>query len=259
VVESEQLQMDTAGTLKEITSSLGIPFIFKSSYDKANRSSGTSFRGPGMARGLEILAKVKKELGVPILTDVHSERDCRGRQGGDVLQTPLSRAGRPTSSRSRAIHKPVNIEGPVLAPRLKNVIDKARAAARGKRLRLGQLFMACERGASFGYNNSCPTCARWRSCGDRRAGGVRRHALGVQLPGGQGTSSAVTRNGPVLARGGRGRGRGCSWKHISIPPRRCPTVPTPCRSQTHEGAAGNCRRWMRSPRKTATSKTTFSC
>ena len=138
VVESEQLQMDTAGTLKEITSSLGIPFIFKSSYDKANRSSGTSFRGPGMSRGLEILAKVKRELNLPILTDVHSEAEIGAVAAVvDVLQTPAFLCRQTDFIHAVAQSgKPVNIKkGQFLAPGdMKNVIDKARAAAREKGL-----------------------------------------------------------------------------------------------------------------------------
>ena len=134
VVESEQLQMDTAGTLKEITTALGIPFIFKSSYDKANRSSGTTFRGPGMEKGLEILAKVRRELHLPILTDVHSESEiAHVAQVVDVLQTPafLCRQTDFIHAVARS-GKPVNIKkGQFLAPHdMKNVIDKARSAAR---------------------------------------------------------------------------------------------------------------------------------
>ncbi|MFL6694067.1 MAG: 3-deoxy-8-phosphooctulonate synthase, partial [Ramlibacter sp.] len=156
VVESEQLQMDTAGALKEITSALGIPFIFKSSYDKANRSSGTSFRGPGMERGLEILAKVKKDLALPIVTDVHAESEiAQVAKVVDVLQTPAFLCRQTDFIRAVAQSgKPVNIKkGQFLAPHdMKNVIDKARAAAREKGLPEDN-FMACERGASFGYNN----------------------------------------------------------------------------------------------------------
>ena len=134
VIESEQLQMDTAGTLKEITSALGIPFIFKSSYDKANRSSGSTFRGPGMEKGLEILAKVKRELHVPILTDVHTEADIPAVAAVvDVLQTPAFLCRQTDFIRAVAQSgKPVNIKkGQFLAPHdMKNVIDKARAAAR---------------------------------------------------------------------------------------------------------------------------------
>ncbi len=156
VVESEQLQMDVAGQLKEITSALDIPFIFKSSYDKANRSSGSSFRGPGMDKGLEILAKVKRELQVPILTDVHTEAEIPAVAAVvDVLQTPAFLCRQTDFIRAVAQSgKPVNIKkGQFLAPHdMKNVIDKARAAAREAGLAEDN-FMACERGASFGYNN----------------------------------------------------------------------------------------------------------
>ena len=156
VVESEQLQMDVAGRLKEMTSALGIPFIFKSSYDKANRSSGSTFRGPGMERGLEILAKVRRELGVPILTDVHSEAEVPAVAAVvDVLQTPAFLCRQTDFIRAVAQSgKPVNIKkGQFLAPHdMKTVIDKARAAAREKGLP-EDVFMACERGVSFGYNN----------------------------------------------------------------------------------------------------------
>src|SRR5438309_914633 len=139
VVESEQLQMDVAGQLKEITSALGIPFIFKSSYDKANRSSGTSFRGPGMEKGLEILAKVKRTLGVPVLTDVHSEAEiAQVAATVDVLQTPAFLCRQTDFIRAVAQSgKPVNIKkGQFLAPHdMKNVIDKARSAASSRRSR----------------------------------------------------------------------------------------------------------------------------
>jgi len=131
VVESEQLQMDVAGRLKEMTSALGIPFIFKSSYDKANRSSGASFRGPGMEKGLEILAKVRRELKVPVLTDVHSEAEIPAVAAAvDVLQTPAFLCRQTDFIRAVAQSgKPVNIKkGQFLAPHdMKNVIDKARA------------------------------------------------------------------------------------------------------------------------------------
>ena len=134
VIESEQLQMDTAGALKDITRSLGIPFIFKSSFDKANRSSGSSFRGPGQAQGLEILAKVKRELQVPVLTDVHSEDQIAAVAAVvDVLQTPAFLCRQTDFIRAVAQSgRPVNIKkGQFLAPHdMKHVIDKARAAAR---------------------------------------------------------------------------------------------------------------------------------
>ena len=156
VIESEQLQMDAAGTLKEITASLGIPFIFKSSFDKANRSSGHTFRGPGMAQGLAILAKVKRELQLPVLTDVHSEDQiAQVAAVVDVLQTPAFLCRQTDFIRAVAQSGlPVNIKkGQFLAPGdMKNVIDKARSAAREVGLSEDR-FMACERGVSFGYNN----------------------------------------------------------------------------------------------------------
>jgi len=204
VVESEQLQMDTAGTLKEITTSLGIPFIFKSSFDKANRSSGTSFRGPGRERGLEILAKVKRELGLPVLTDVHTEDDISAAAAVvDVLQTPAFLCRQTDFIRAAAQSgKPVNIKkGQFLAPHdMKNVIDKARAAAKEKGLP-EDLFMACERGASFGYNNLVSDMRSLAIMRETGAPVVFDATHSVQLPGGQGTSSGGQREMvPVLAR-----------------------------------------------------------
>jgi len=206
VVESEQLQMDVAGHLQEITSALGIPFIFKSSYDKANRSSGTSFRGPGMERGLEILAKVKRELNVPILTDVHSETEISAVAAVvDVLQTPafLCRQTDFIHAVARS-GKPVNIKkGQFLAPGdMKNVIAKAREAARDAGLETDN-FMACERGASFGYNNLVSDMRSLAIMRDTGAPVVFDVTHSVQLPGGQGTSSGGQREFvPVLARAG---------------------------------------------------------
>ncbi|WP_341916134.1 3-deoxy-8-phosphooctulonate synthase [Polaromonas sp. YR568] len=204
VVESEQLQMDTAGTLKEITASLGIPFIFKSSYDKANRSSGTSFRGPGMEKGLEILAKVKRELNLPILTDVHSESEIAAVAAVvDVLQTPAFLCRQTDFIHAVAQSgKPVNIKkGQFLAPGdMKNVIDKARAAAREKGLNADN-FMACERGASFGYNNLVSDMRSLAIMRETGAPVVFDATHSVQLPGGMGTSSGGQREMvPVLAR-----------------------------------------------------------
>ena len=204
VVESEQLQMDTAGTLKEITASLGIPFIFKSSYDKANRSSGTTFRGPGMEKGLEILAKVKRELNLPILTDVHSESEIATVAAVvDVLQTPAFLCRQTDFIRAVAQSgKPVNIKkGQFLAPGdMKNVIDKARAAAREKGLNEDN-FMACERGASFGYNNLVSDMRSLAIMRETGAPVVFDATHSVQLPGGMGTSSGGQREMvPVLAR-----------------------------------------------------------
>jgi 2-dehydro-3-deoxyphosphooctonate aldolase (KDO 8-P synthase) len=204
VVESEQLQMDTAGTLKEITAELGIPFIFKSSYDKANRSSGGSFRGPGMERGLEILANVRKQLGVPVITDVHTESEVpHVASVVDVLQTPAFLCRQTDFIRAVAQSgKPANLKkGQFLSPaEMVNVIDKARAAAAEKGLET-DAFMACERGASFGYNN---LVSDMRSLAIMRGTGapvVFDATHSVQQPGGLGTSSGGQREMvPVLAR-----------------------------------------------------------
>ena len=204
VVESEQLQMDVAGQLQEITRSLGIPFIFKSSYDKANRSSGTSFRGPGMARGLDILAKVRSTLNVPILTDVHTEAEIpQVASVVDVLQTPAFLCRQTDFIRAVAqCGKPVNIKkGQFLAPHdMKNVIDKARAAAREVGLPEDN-FMACERGATFGYNNLVSDMRSLAIMRNTGAPVVFDATHSVQLPGGQGTSSGGQREFvPVLSR-----------------------------------------------------------
>ena len=208
VIESEQLQMDVAGQLKELCVSLGIPFIFKSSYDKANRSSGSTPRGPGMERGLEILAKVKRELQVPVLTDVHTEAEVAAVAAVvDVLQTPAFLCRQTDFIRAVAQSgKPVNIKkGQFLAPAdMKNVIEKARSAAAEKGLPTHH-FLACERGVSFGYNNLIS---------DMRGLAIMRHGAerndtpvvfdathSVQLPGGQGSTSGGQREFvPVLAR-----------------------------------------------------------
>ncbi|SDM19297.1 2-dehydro-3-deoxyphosphooctonate aldolase (KDO 8-P synthase) [Oryzisolibacter propanilivorax] len=204
VVESEQLQLDVAGQLQEITRALGIPFIFKSSFDKANRSSGSSFRGPGMERGLEILAKVKRELGVPVLTDVHTEAEVPHVAAVvDVLQTPAFLCRQTDFIRAVAQSgKPVNIKkGQFLAPGdMKNVIDKARAAAREAGLPEDN-FMACERGASFGYNNLVSDMRSLAIMRETGAPVVYDATHSVQLPGGQGTSSGGMREMvPVLSR-----------------------------------------------------------
>ena len=204
VIESEQMAMDTAGQLKEITSSLGIPFIYKSSFDKANRSSGTSFRGLGMEKGLEILAKVKKEIGVNILTDIHDIGEVKPVAAVvDVLQTPAFLCRQTDFIRACAQSgKPVNIKkGQFLAPGdMKNVIDKARSAA--KEVGLSEdMFMACERGASFGYNNLVSDMRSLAIMRETNAPVVFDATHSVQLPGGQGTSSGGQREMvPVLAR-----------------------------------------------------------
>ena len=204
VIESEQLQIDVAGQLKEITSALGIPFIFKSSFDKANRSSGTSFRGPGLEKGLDILAKVRHQLGVPVLTDVHSEEHIADVASVvDVLQTPAFLCRQTDFIRAVAQSgKPVNIKkGQFLAPGdMKNVIDKARAAAREAGLN-DDNFMACERGVSFGYNNLVSDMRSLAIMRETAAPVVFDATHSVQLPGGQGTSSGGQREFvPVLAR-----------------------------------------------------------
>ena len=204
VIESQQMALDTAGRLKEITSELGIPFIYKSSFDKANRSSGSSFRGLGMEKGLEILAEVKKQIGVPVLTDVHEIDEIKPVAAVvDMLQTPAFLCRQTDFIRACAQSgKPVNIKkGQFLAPGdMKNVIDKARAAAKEAGLEQDN-FMACERGVSFGYNN---LVSDMRSLAIMRETGcpvVFDATHSVQLPGGQGTSSGGQREFvPVLAR-----------------------------------------------------------
>ncbi|MFC5479622.1 3-deoxy-8-phosphooctulonate synthase [Massilia suwonensis] len=204
VIESRQMALDTAGTLKEITSALGIPFIYKSSFDKANRSSGTSFRGPGREKGLEILADVKKTIGVPVLTDVHTEEEIPEVSSiVDVLQTPafLCRQTDFINACARS-GLPVNIKkGQFLAPGdMKNVIEKARNAARAAGLNEDN-FMACERGASFGYNNLVSDMRSLAIMRESNCPVVFDATHSVQLPGGQGTSSGGQREHiPVLSR-----------------------------------------------------------
>jgi 2-dehydro-3-deoxyphosphooctonate aldolase (KDO 8-P synthase) len=199
VIESEQLALDTAGQLKEITASLGIPFIYKSSFDKANRSSHASFRGLGMDMGLEILAKVRKQIGVPVITDVHDIPEIQPVAAVvDVLQTPAFLCRQTDYIQAVvAAGKPVNIKkGQFLAPHdMKNVVDKAVAAGGRDRV------LVCERGVSFGYNN---LVSDMRSLAIMRETGcpvVFDATHSVQLPGGQGTRSGGQREFvPVLAR-----------------------------------------------------------
>jgi 2-dehydro-3-deoxyphosphooctonate aldolase (KDO 8-P synthase) len=199
VIESEQMALDTAGQLKEICRKLGIPFIYKSSYDKANRSSGKTFRGFGMEAGLKILEKVKAQIGVPVLTDVHSEDEIGPVAAVvDVLQTPAFLCRQTDFIHAAAKSgKPVNIKkGQFLSPwDMKNVVDKAREVSGG------DTIMVCERGASFGYNN---LVSDMRSLAVMRNTGcpvVFDATHSVQLPGGQGTSSGGQREFvPVLAR-----------------------------------------------------------
>ena len=204
VIESEQMALDTAGQLKEITHALGIPFIYKSSFDKANRSSGSSFRGLGMEKGLEILATVKKQIGVPVLTDVHEIDEIKPVCAVvDVIQTPAFLCRQTDFIRACAQSgKPVNIKkGQFLAPGdMKNVIDKARAAAKEVGLPEDN-FMACERGASFGYNNLVSDMRSLAIMRETNAPVVFDATHSVQLPGGQGTSSGGQREFvPVLSR-----------------------------------------------------------
>ncbi len=203
VIESRQMAFDTAGQLVEITRSLGIPFIYKSSFDKANRSSGTSFRGPGMEEGLQILADVRASLNVPVLTDVHDISQVASVAAVvDVLQTPAFLCRQTDFIQACAASgKPVNIKkGQFLAPHdMLQVVNKARAAARDAVV--PENIMVCERGASFGYNN---LVSDMRSLAIMRETGcpvVFDATHSVQLPGGQGTSSGGQREFvPVLAR-----------------------------------------------------------
>ncbi|GBL46567.1 2-Keto-3-deoxy-D-manno-octulosonate-8-phosphate synthase [Sulfuriferula multivorans] len=200
VVESRQMAMDTAGALKEICAELGVPFIYKSSYDKANRSSGVSFRGPGMSAGLQILADVKKEIGVPVLTDVHSiEEISEVAAVVDVLQTPAFLCRQTDFIHAVACAgKPVNIKkGQFLAPwDMKNVVDKARAANGGQ-----DNIMVCERGVSFGYNNLVSDMRSLMVMRETGCPVVFDATHSVQLPGGQGNVSGGQREFvPVLAR-----------------------------------------------------------
>jgi len=203
VIESEQSALDIAGELKAITSALNIPFIYKSSFDKANRSSGTSFRGLGMEKGLEILAKVKREIGVAVLTDVHDITEiAEVAKVVDVLQTPAFLCRQTDFIRACAQSgKPVNFKkGQFLSPyEMLNVIEKARAAA--KEAILPDQFMVCERGASFGYNNLVSDMRSLAIMREANAPVVFDATHSVQLPGGQGNSSGGQREFvPVLAR-----------------------------------------------------------
>ncbi len=204
VIESEQMALDTAGALKEMTAALGIPFIYKSSFDKANRSSGSSFRGLGMEKGLEILAKVKKQIQVPVLTDVHEVHEIKPVAAVvDVMQTPAFLCRQTDFIRACAQSGiPVNIKkGQFLAPGdMKNVIDKAREAAREANLPT-DVFMACERGVSFGYNNLVSDMRSLAIMRETSCPIVFDATHSVQLPGGQGSTSGGQREFvPVLAR-----------------------------------------------------------
>ena len=204
VIESEAMALDAAGRLRDLTRELGMPFIYKSSFDKANRSSGKSFRGLGIDEGLRILAAVKQSVGVPVLTDVHETDEIASAAAVvDVLQTPAFLCRQTDFIRACAVSgKPVNIKkGQFLAPGdMKNVIDKARDAAREAGLSEDR-FMACERGVSFGYNNLVSDMRSLAIMRETGAPVVFDATHSVQLPGGQGTSSGGQREFvPVLAR-----------------------------------------------------------
>jgi 2-dehydro-3-deoxyphosphooctonate aldolase (KDO 8-P synthase) len=198
VIESPQLALDTAATLREITAALGIPFIYKSSFDKANRSSGASYRGPGIETGLEILESVRAQLGVPVLTDVHEDTPLdEVASVVDVLQTPAFLCRQTNFIRAVASQgKPVNIKkGQFLSPwEMRNVVDKARSTGNDQ-------ILVCERGFSFGYNN---LVVDMRSLAVMRETGcpvVFDATHSVQLPGGRGDASGGQREFiPVLAR-----------------------------------------------------------
>lgn len=198
VIETEQLAVDTAGKLKELTQRLGIDFIYKSSFDKANRSSGQSYRGPGVAEGLRILDVVKKTIGVPVLTDVHEDSPLEEiAEVVDVLQTPAFLC-RQTNfiERVARLGLPVNIKkGQFLAPwDMKHVVEKAHAVGNEK-------IMVCERGASFGYNNLVSDMRSIAAMRDTGCPVVFDATHSVQLPGGMGTKSGGQRQFvPVLAR-----------------------------------------------------------
>ena len=198
VIESEQLALDTAGALKEICAGLDIPFIYKSSFDKANRSSGDSFRGPGVEEGLRILAEVKRQIDVPVLTDVHEDTNIRQvARVVDVLQTPAF-----LCRQTNFIHRvasagvPVNIKkGQFLSPwDMINVVEKAQSTG-------NENILVCERGVSFGYNNLISDMRSLAVMRDTGCPVVFDATHSVQLPGGQGTSSGGQREFvPVLAR-----------------------------------------------------------
>ena len=199
VVESRALQLEVAGRLKEICKPLGIPLIFKSSYDKANRSSGKSFRGLGMDQGLKILGEVRRQIGVPVLTDVHTEEEVKPVAAVvDVLQTPAFLCRQTDFIHAVAsAGKPVNIKkGQFLSPQeMRNVVDKAKEAS-------GQdNILVCERGFSFGYGNLVSDMRSLAIMRDTGCPVVFDATHSVQLPGGQGTSSGGQREFiPVLAR-----------------------------------------------------------
>lgn len=204
VLEGEQMAIDISGHLKEVTGELGIPYVFKASYDKANRTSGKSFRGPGMEEGLRILEEVRRQVGVPVITDVHTEAEVPAVAAvADILQTPAFLCRQTDFIRACAMSgKPVNIKkGQFLAPGdMKNVVEKARAAAEEAGLSTDR-FLVCERGASFGYGNLVSDMRSLAIMRETGAPVVFDATHSVQLPGGNGTCSGGQRQFvPVLAR-----------------------------------------------------------
>jgi 2-dehydro-3-deoxyphosphooctonate aldolase (KDO 8-P synthase) len=203
-LESEQLCLDVAGKLKEATTRLGMPYIFKGSFDKANRTSGKSYRGPGMSDGLKILSKVKQQLGVPVLTDIHEDTPIKEVASVvDVLQTPAFLCRQTNFIRAAAsAGRPVNIKkGQFLSPwEMKNVMEKAASTG-------NQQLLACERGFSFGYNNLVVDMRGLAAMRETGYPVVFDATHSVQLPGGQGGSSGGQREFiPVLARAAVGAG-----------------------------------------------------
>ena len=204
VLEGEQMAIDIAGHLKEVTGELGIPYVFKASYDKANRTSGKSIRGPGMEEGLRILEEVRRQVGVPVITDVHTEAEVPAVAAvADILQTPAFLCRQTDFIRACAMSgNPVNIKkGQFLAPGdMKNVVEKARAAAEEAGLSTDR-FLVCERGASFGYGNLVSDMRSLAIMRETGAPVVFDATHSVQLPGGNGTCSGGQRQFvPVLAR-----------------------------------------------------------
>ena len=245
-IESRQLALDTAGQLKEICAAVGVPFIYKSSFDKANRSSGKSFRGVGMDEGLKILADVKAQIGVPVLTDIHDIEQIKTVAAVvDVLQTPAFLCRQTDFIHAAAsAGRPVNIKkGQFLAPGdMKNVVDKAREVSKQDNI------MVCERGASFGYNNLVIGHALADDhARDGLSGRVRRDAFGAVA----GRAGHLQRRSARIRSGARAR-RGCerrraaySWKRIRTRRKRCPTDPTRGRSSICARCSKRCRRSTR--------------
>ena len=203
-LESEQLCLDVAGKLKEATKRLGVPYVFKGSFDKANRTSGKSYRGPGIEEGLRILSSVKKSIGVPVITDVHEDTPLKEVASVvDVIQTPAFLSRQTNFIRNAASQgRPVNIKkGQFLSPwEMKNVVDKAKATG-------NRQIMVCERGFSFGYNNLVVDMRGLAAMRDTGCPGVFDATHSVQLPGGQGGSSGGQREFiSVLARAAVGAG-----------------------------------------------------